>query len=37
MSELILYDAAGVPSPRRVKICLIEKGLPLRSNGSIWD
>jgi glutathione S-transferase len=28
MSELILYDAAGVPSPRRVKMCLFEKGLP---------
>jgi glutathione S-transferase len=30
MSELVLYDAAGVPSPRRVKICLLEKGLPFR-------
>ena len=30
MSELVLYDAAGVPSPRRVKICLIEKGLPFK-------
>jgi glutathione S-transferase len=30
MDELILYDAAGVPSPRRVKICLIEKGLPFK-------
>ena len=30
MSELILYDAAGVPSPRRVKICLFEKGLPFK-------
>ncbi|MGE3991280.1 glutathione S-transferase family protein [Pseudorhodoplanes sp.] len=28
MSELVLYDGAGVPSPRRVKICLLEKGLP---------
>jgi glutathione S-transferase len=28
MSDLILYDAAGVPSPRRVRMCLIEKGLP---------
>jgi glutathione S-transferase len=28
MTELILYDAAGVPSPRRVKMCLFEKGLP---------
>lgn len=30
MSELVLYDGAGVPSPRRVKICLLEKGLPFR-------
>lgn len=30
MSELVLYDAAGVPSPRRVKMCLLEKGLPFR-------
>jgi glutathione S-transferase len=30
MSELILYDAAGVPSPRRVKLCLFEKGLPFK-------
>jgi glutathione S-transferase len=30
MSELTLYDGAGVPSPRRVRICLIEKGLPFR-------
>lgn len=28
MSELILYDGAGVPSPRRVRMCLLEKGLP---------
>ena len=28
MDELVLYDAAGVPSPRRVRMCLIEKGLP---------
>ncbi len=28
MSELVLYDAAGVPSPRRVRICLLEKKLP---------
>ena len=28
MSDLILYDAAGVPSPRRVRICLLEKALP---------
>jgi glutathione S-transferase len=30
MSEIILYDGAGTPSPRRVKLCLIEKGLPFR-------
>jgi glutathione S-transferase len=30
MSELVLYDAAGVPSPRRVKLCLIEKGLAFK-------
>ena len=30
MSELTLYDGAGVPSPRRVRICLIEKGLAFR-------
>lgn len=30
MSELVLYDAAGVPSPRRVRICLLEKGLPFK-------
>jgi glutathione S-transferase len=28
MAELVLYDAAGVPSPRRVRICLLEKKLP---------
>jgi len=28
MSELVLYDGAGVPSPRRVRMCLLEKGLP---------
>jgi glutathione S-transferase len=28
MSELVLYDGAGVPSPRRVRICLLEKKLP---------
>lgn len=27
MADLILYDGAGVPSPRRVRMCLIEKGL----------
>ena len=35
MSELVLYDAAGVPSPRRVQMCLFEKGCRLRSSGSI--
>lgn len=30
MGELVLYDAAGVPSPRRVKMCLLEKGLSFR-------
>jgi len=30
MSELVLFDAAGTPSPRRVKLCLLEKGLPFR-------
>jgi len=30
MSELVLYDAAGVPSPRRVKMCLFEKGLAFK-------
>jgi glutathione S-transferase len=30
MSELTLYDAASVPSPRRVKLCLFEKGLPFK-------
>ena len=28
MPELVLYDAAGAPSPRRVRMCLLEKGLP---------
>jgi glutathione S-transferase len=28
MSELVLYDGAGVPSPRRVRNCLLEKRLP---------
>ncbi len=28
MSEIVLYDAAGVPSPRRVRMCLLEKRLP---------
>lgn len=28
MSELVLYDGAGVPSPRRVRLCLLEKKLP---------
>jgi glutathione S-transferase len=30
MSELVLYDGAGTPSPRRVKLCLFEKGLPFK-------
>lgn len=30
MTEIILYDAANVPSPRRVRIVLLEKGLPFR-------
>ena len=30
MSELLLYDGAGTPSPRRVKLCLFEKGLPFK-------
>lgn len=30
MSGLVLYDARGVPSPRRVRICLFEKGLPFQ-------
>jgi glutathione S-transferase len=30
MSELVLYDGAGTPSPRRVKLCLLEKGLPFK-------
>jgi glutathione S-transferase len=30
MTELVFYDAAGVPSPRRVKIYLLEKGLPFK-------
>lgn len=30
MTELVLYDAAGTPSPRRVKLCLFEKGLPFK-------
>jgi glutathione S-transferase len=30
MSEIVLYDAAGTPSPRRVKLCLLEKGLPFK-------
>lgn len=28
MTDLVLYDAPNVPSPRRVRMCLIEKGLP---------
>jgi glutathione S-transferase len=30
MTELVLYDAGGTPSPRRVKMCLLEKGLPFK-------
>jgi glutathione S-transferase len=30
MSELVLYDGAGTPSPRRVRICLLEKGLSFK-------
>jgi glutathione S-transferase len=30
MTELVLYDARGTPSPRRVKLCLLEKGVPFR-------
>lgn len=30
MSGLMLYDAANVPSPRRVRMCLIEKRLPFK-------
>ena len=30
MEEIVLYDGAGVPSPRRVKIVLFEKGIPFR-------
>jgi glutathione S-transferase len=29
--DIILYDAAGVPGPRRVRICLLEKGLSFTS------
>jgi hypothetical protein len=30
MSEIVLYDAGGTPSPRRVRMCLLEKGLPFK-------
>jgi glutathione S-transferase len=30
MKEIVLYDGGGTPSPRRVKMCLIEKGLPFK-------
>ena len=30
MSEIMLYDGAGTPSPRRVRLCLIEKGIPFK-------
>ena len=36
MNELVLYDAGGTPSPRRVKICLIEKGLPFKIKWLNW-
>lgn len=28
MDEIVLYDAAGTPSPRRVRLSLLEKNLP---------
>lgn len=30
MSDVTLYDGAGTPSPRRVRICLIEKGISFK-------
>ena len=30
MTDIVLYDAAGVPSPRRVRMALIEKRVPFR-------
>ena len=30
MTNIVLYDAAGVPSPRRVRMALIEKRVPFR-------
>jgi hypothetical protein len=30
MKEIVLYDGGGTPSPRRVKMCLIEKGLSFK-------
>ena len=30
MSKITLYDGAGTPSPRRVRLCLIEKGIPFK-------
>ncbi len=30
MNEVTLYDGAGTPSPRRVRLCLIEKGIPFQ-------
>jgi len=29
-ADIVLYDAANMPSPRRVRMCLIEKGLSFR-------
>lgn len=31
VDQTILFDAANMPSPRRVRMCLIEKGLPFTS------
>jgi len=28
MAEIVLYDAANSPCARRVRMCLIEKGVP---------
>ena len=30
MNGITLYDGAGTPSPRRVRLCLIEKGIPFK-------
>lgn len=29
-ADLVLYDAANMPGPRRVRMCLVEKGLPFK-------